>query len=552
MKKIICITIFFIHNHCFPYNFWTTKDDKENLIDQIVNHMDNKELLGQMFMISYPGDKITKFTLDFIKEKNLGGIKIFGWNAKNLQMLVESINKAQSMSQKNRFKIPLFIATDQEGGWTQHIKLNTSKTIGNLGITATLSPNDSYLTGYHIANELKQLGINLNFAPITDIYSNENNFTIGPRTYSNNPQIVSLFALAFYKGQKQAGIISTAKHFPGHGNTTIDSHTQMPTINLNLKEIQSAELLPYKILIQENIPVIMSGHVAYPMLTNGKEIPASSSIEIIKELLRKNLKYDNLIITDDLLMNAVRYKNESIYDTIERIIRTETDILLISLNEDIQNNAYNKLLNLMQKDNEIRENIIKSNKRILKIKLDYLKGTNNKTEIYPNIQKAQTIPTKEAKKFFEQSTLRGITKIKLSKKVLKNKKTLLISPYQTMITEGKKIFPNGSIYYYDYYPLNNMKPKNLQEIKKLIETHEQVIFNISTPASLKYIGELKQYKDKISIIASLTPQHIKKLDWINNIVIVYGTTMLAFKSGLLTLTEDFYPKGQIPLVNFNY
>ncbi|AHH12645.1 Beta-N-acetylhexosaminidase [Borrelia hermsii YBT] len=549
MKKIVCITIFFIHNNCFPYNFWTI-EDKEKLIDKIVSQMNDKELLGQMFMISYPGNQITKFALNFIQKKNLGGIKIFGWNAQNLHMLIESINKAQSMSQKNRFKIPLFIATDQEGGWTQHIKLKTSKTIGNLGITATLSPNDSYLTGYHIANELRQLGINLNFAPITDIYSNEENFTIGPRAYSNNPQIVSLFALAFYKGQKQAGIISTAKHFPGHGNTVLDSHTKMPIINLNLKEVYSNELLPYQILIQENIPIIMSGHLAYPMLTNGKEIPASSSIKIIKELLRKNLKYDNLIITDDLLMNAVKYQNESIYDTIERIIRTETDILLISINENIQNNAYNKLLSLMQKDNEIRENIIKSNKRILRIKLEYLKKNKNEAEIYPNHKNAQSIPTKEAKKFFEQNTLRGITKIKLLKKVSKHKKTLLISPYNTMVKEGKKIFQNSSSYYYDYYPLNSINPTKLQAIKNLIEKHEQVIFNLSTPASLKYIDNLKEYKDKISIIVSLTPQHIKNLDWIQNIVIVYGTTTLSFKSGFLTLTEDFNPKGQIPLINF--
>ncbi len=546
MKIIVCIVIFFISNNCFSYDFWLT-EDKEKLIDKIVSQMNDKELLGQMFMISYPGEQITKFALDFIKEKNLGGIKIFGWNAKNLQSLIESIKQAQTVSQDNRFKIPLFIATDQEGGWTQHVKLKTSQTIGNLGITATLSPNNSYLTGYYIADELNRLGINLNFAPLADIYSHEDNFTIGPRTYSNNPQIVSLFALAFYKGQKQAGVISTAKHFPGHGNTVVDSHTSMPIINSNLKEILENEFLPYKTLIQENIPIIMSGHLAYPTLTNGDKIPASSSIKIIKEILRGKLKYNNLIITDDLLMNAVRYKNESIYNTIERIIRTETDILLISSDENIQNTAYNKLLALMQTDNEIRENIIKSNKRILRIKLEYLKESQNKVEVYPNYQKAQEIPIKEAERFFDQSTLRGITKIKLSKKVSKHKKTLLISTYYKMISEGRKIFKNSSGYYYDYYPLNSISPKKLQEIKKLIEEHEQVIFNLSTPGSLKYIENLKEYKDKISIIVSLTPQHIKKLDWIQNIVIVYGTTILSFKSGFLTLSGDFDPKGTIPL-----
>ncbi|OJH15008.1 beta-glucosidase, partial [Borreliella bissettiae] len=178
----------------------------------------------------------------------------------------------QKASQNNKFKIPLFVATDQEGGWTQHIKSNTSETIGNLGITASLSPKDSYNTGYYIAQELSRIGINLNFAPIVDIYSNENNFTIGPRTYSDNPKIVSLLSLAFYKGQKQGGIISTAKHFPGHGNTTLDSHIDIPIINSNLLEINLNELLPYKILIQENIPVIMTGHIAYPKITNGENI----------------------------------------------------------------------------------------------------------------------------------------------------------------------------------------------------------------------------------------------------------------------------------------
>ncbi len=118
-----------------------------------------------------------------------------------------------------------------------------------------------------------------------------------------------------------------------------------------------------------------------------------------------------------------------------------------------------------------------------------------------------------------------------------------------MITEGKKIFQNIYAYYYNYYPLNGINLQKLDEIKKLIKNFEQVIFNLSTPGSLKYLENLKEYKDKISVIASLTPQHIKKLNWIKNIVIIYGTTPLAFKSGFLTLTKDFDPKGNIPLSN---
>ncbi|WKC89431.1 glycoside hydrolase family 3 N-terminal domain-containing protein [Borreliella japonica] len=523
--------------------------EREKLVNEMVSKMQDHELLGQMFMISYPDQSITNFVLDFISKKNLGGIKIFGWNAKNLKNLTESINKAQKISQNNKFKIPLFVATDQEGGLAQHVKSNTSETIGNLGIAASLSPEDSYNTGYYIAQELSRLGINLNFAPIVDIYSDENNFTIGPRTYSDNPRIVSLLSLALYKGQKQGGIISTAKHFPGHGNTDLDSHINIPIINSNLLEINLNELLPYKILIQENIPVIMTGHLAYPKLTNGENIPASSSTKIIKDILRNKLKYNNIIITDDLLMNAAKYNNESIYNTIERIVRTKSDIFLISLNEKIQKNAYNMLLNLMKKDLEIKNNIIESNKRILRIKLTYLKENKNKSDLYPNFNKDEKIYSKEGEKFFEQNTLRGITKVRIEKEISKTKKTLIISPYYKMIIEGKKIFQNTHAYYYDYYPLNGINSQKLNEIKNLIKKFEQVIFNLSTPGSLKYLENLEEYKDKISVIVSLTPQHIKKLNWIKNIVIIYGTTPLAFKSGFLTLTKDFDPKGTIPLRN---
>lgn len=548
MKRNFYLIILFIANNCFSIDFWDTME-KEKLIHEMVSKMQDHELLGQMFMISYPNQSITNFVLDFISKKNLGGIKIFGWNAKNLKKLTESINKAQKTSQNNKFKIPLFVATDQEGGLANHIKPHTSETIGNLGITASLSSKDSYNTGYYIAQELSRLGINLNFAPIVDIYSDENNFAIGPRTYSDNPKIVSLLSLAFYKGQKQGGIISTAKHFPGHGNTTLDSHINIPIINSNLLEINLNELMPYKILIQENIPVIMTGHLAYPNLTNGENIPASSSTKIIKDILRKRLKYNNIIITDDLLMSAAKYNNESIYNTIERIVRTKSDIFLISLNENIQKNAYNMLLNLMKKDLEIKNNIIESNKRILRVKLTYLKENINKSNLYPNFNKDEKIYSKEGEKFFEQSTLRGITKVRIKKEISKTKKTLIISPYYKMIAEGKKIFQNTYAYYYNYYPLNEINLQKLDEIKKLIKSFEQVIFNLSTPGSLKYLENLKEYKDRISVIVSLTPQHIKKLNWIKNIVIIYGTTPLAFKSGFLTLTKDFNPKGTIPLRN---
>ncbi len=123
------------------------------------------------------------------------------------------------------------------------------------------------------------------------------------------------------------------------------------------------------------------------------------------------------------------------------------------------------LLNLMKKDSEIKNNIIESNKRILRIKLEYLKENKNQSDLYPNLNKNEKIYSKEGEKFFEQSTLRGITKVRIEKEISKTKKTLIISPYYKMIIEGKKIFQNTYAYYYNYYPLNGINPQKLDEIK---------------------------------------------------------------------------------------
>ena len=161
-------------------SFWDDLPDEE-LIEAILSEMTEEELLGQVFMLGYVGKRPSGEILNWIRSRNLGGVKIFTRNVDTLAGLAASIDEMQEAAATGRFQIPLFMSTDQEGGWVRHIKLETSQTPGNIALGASRLPQDALLTGYYIGQELKSLGINMNFAPTTDVYSNPSATVIGPR-----------------------------------------------------------------------------------------------------------------------------------------------------------------------------------------------------------------------------------------------------------------------------------------------------------------------------------------------------------------------------------
>ncbi|MFO7849071.1 MAG: glycoside hydrolase family 3 N-terminal domain-containing protein, partial [Spirochaetia bacterium] len=273
---------------------------QKNHIDRLVSSMDDTELLGQIFLLAYTGTSPSDQILSWIEEKQIGGVKIFGWNAENLDRLSEGISTMQRVAARNRLSIPLFVATDQEGGWVRHVKSSTSQTPGNMAIGATGLPHDAFWTGYHIAKELKTVGINMNFAPTVDVYSNLEAHVIGPRSFSESPVETANLAVAYYMGMEKAGVISTAKHFPGHGNAAEDSHGSLPRIDTPFSVLWDRELLPYRFLIKRDIPAIMSGHLSFPIIE--KDIPASLSPYFLEEVLRERMGFSGIVITDDMRM----------------------------------------------------------------------------------------------------------------------------------------------------------------------------------------------------------------------------------------------------------
>ncbi len=277
---------------------------QNNNIDVIQKEIENMTLyekIGQIITVGIDGYTINDKTKELIVDKKVGGIILFKDNINDSNQLLQLINNIKDINSKN--KIPLFISIDEEGGRVSRLpkeikKLPSNEVIGNI--------NDkklAYDIGETIGYSLKSFGFNMDFAPVLDINSNPNNKVIGDRAFSSNKNIVANLGVSEINGFKSSNIISVAKHFPGHGDTDIDSHYKLPIINKTLDELKEVEFVPFKNAIKENVPSIMVSHILLPEIDDIN--PASMSKTIITDILRKDLKFDGLIVTDDMTMVAI-------------------------------------------------------------------------------------------------------------------------------------------------------------------------------------------------------------------------------------------------------
>lgn len=343
----------------------TIKENKPEEIEINLNNLTIEEKIGQMLIIDYQKptfDEELKNTLEKIKP---GGFILFSANFQNYNQSLELINNI-----KNTSKIPMFISIDQEGGRVQRLKNLKGAAITSIPsmakIGATKNIENAYNTGNKIANDLNKFGINMNFAPVIDVYSNNKNKVIGDRSFGNDPYLVAKMGISLSKGLKDNNIIPVFKHFPGHGNTKTDSHYDLPIINKSKEELLALDLIPFIEAIKNNADIIMIGHLAIPSITNDYT-PASLSTKIINDLLKNELNYQGLVITDALNMKAItnNYSDKEIY---KLAINAGVDILLMPNNPLEAINIIKELIN----ENEITEEQINSSvQKILKIKSKY-------------------------------------------------------------------------------------------------------------------------------------------------------------------------------------
>ena len=321
--------------------------------------------LGQQFIVGFKGTTLSKKTVKFLETIQPGGIIFFEENIKDKKQV-----KALIKDIKNIINIKPFIAVDQEGGSVERLRnictsLPSQWGLGKIGLKELL------LAHKIIASELSELGFNMNFAPVLDINSNPENIIISTRAINNNPKIVSEYGSKIIEIYIKNNIIPVAKHFPGHGSLNIDSHFDLPVLNKSKKELYKFELIPFIKAINKNVPCIMVGHIYLPELEDIKNKPASISENIITKLLKNELGYKGLILTDELNMKGIT-KNYSLKIGTLSAFKAGVDLLLFNQNEELAQNTFNHLLNAVDKNKSFLEINNKAYKRIISMKSKFL------------------------------------------------------------------------------------------------------------------------------------------------------------------------------------
>jgi beta-N-acetylhexosaminidase len=471
-------------------------------------------------------------------------VKIFGWNTEDTLRLAETVGALQRASLEGGLNIPLLVATDQEGGWIRHVKGATSETPGNMAIGASGYPRDAYLSGYYIGRELALLGINMNFAPTVDIYTNRASTVIGPRSFGDDPVRAGLLGTAFMKGQQAAGVIATAKHYPGHGDTDLDSHGVLPRITASFETLWERELVPYRMLSKEGIPAIMTGHLAFPH-TQADSTPASLSSWFLRDILRDRIGFQGLIITDDLMMNGATTWAGSLSQAAKLAILSGNDVIMLSKTPNLGDPIWSSLLASMRQDTEFRERVRDAARRIMVVKLERLRGENAVPYI-PDIRKAEAgLPDPEGSRFFLDLAARSVTILSgsdvfpLDREKAGN--VLLAGQYLDFFSAGRAAYPGARGYWY------TSEPEAIATLAGMARRSDTIIFCLSDSEGLGALRTLRGLGKRIIVFSVLSPVYLDQVPWIDGALAVYSYAPESFVAGFSAMLGRIGAPGQLPL-----
>ena len=371
--------------------------ESERQAEKKLRSMTVEEKLGQMIMVAArswsetPDDKesfvnstvLTEGQTQAITELGLCGVCLFGSNIADTEQTVKLTAQIQKAAFSSNTSVGAFISADQEGGYITRLTTGTSG-IGNMALAATGNPENAREEAAIIGEELSALGINVNFAPDADVNNNPDNPVIGVRSFSDDPETVAEYAGYYLEGLHEYNVAGCLKHFPGHGDTDTDSHTGFPLVDKSRGEILKTELVPFA-ENADKTDMIMTAHIQFPQIETGTYIsistgeevflPATMSETIISGILRDELGYEGIVVTDALEMDAVS-ANFDMLDAMKLIINADVDIILMPV-DITSDEAVNQLKDYISalaaavRSGEIKEaELDDSVKRILTLKYE--------------------------------------------------------------------------------------------------------------------------------------------------------------------------------------
>lgn len=330
-----------------------------------------EKIIGKLFVIGFHGKKVPKEIKELIQRYHIGGIILFTRNIGTPEEVLSLTAALQSEAKAAGYTQPLLICIDQENGAVRRLGEGTTIFPGSMALGASDSPENAYNVGFATGKELLALGINWNLAPVVDVNNNPENPVIGVRSFGESPKKVAKLGKAMMKGMQDAGVVTTLKHFPGHGDTNTDSHLSLPTIQHQMERLEAVELFPFKEGIKAGADLIMTAHIHFSAIEQEKDKPATLSKAVITGLLRERLAYSGVVTTDCMEMKAI---SETIGTEKGAVAALEAgaDMVMISHTLERQKGALQEVMQAVKSGKLDQAALRTSSERIRSLKNTYL------------------------------------------------------------------------------------------------------------------------------------------------------------------------------------
>ncbi|MCM1260890.1 MAG: glycoside hydrolase family 3 protein [Prevotella sp.] len=513
-----------------------------------VQDMTLKEKVGQMIGLAFSGDSYSPELKMQVEDIEAGLIIYFKDNCVTPKQIFD-LNKTINQ----HAKIAPFIAIDQEGGMVARVTEGIVQSPGAMAIGATQQKENAYQLAKNMGIELRHLGFNFNFAPVGDVNNNAKNPVINVRSYSEDPNMVADYMVEAIKGYHEAGLMTSVKHFPGHGDTAVDSHVGLPVVDFDKSRLDKMELVPFQKVIDLDLPGIMASHVLYTKYDD--KYPTTLSKKIITGLLREEMGFKGLVVTDSLTMSAV-FDNFSLEEIVYNGFNSGCDILLLcgARNVEMQKEFASIALRLAEEGKIPLEMIDASVERIMKYKEMYKVGemANTFEDIQGDLEEPQRM------EFAEKVAEAALTLVKNEQNLLplcKNEKILVVFPKIKVVTLVEND-DNTLSCLADYMPFSvdkhyvSIQPTETEqkELLEKIKKYDKVVYcsyNANfNPSQADLINQID--KQKIIVVAVRTPYDINVLD-VPTYVCSYEASVLSFKALAKYLTGEIEAKGVLPV-----
>ena len=531
-------------------DFVTFINSNHKWVDSVFNSLSPKERIGQMFLVRAHTNLGTKYidsVARVIKNEQLGGLVVFqGGPVRHLDM----INSYQKLA-----KVPLLVTFDGEWGLAMRLPDSTQSFPYQMTLGALQDNSLIYDMGREVAKDFLRIGMNFNFAPTVDINNNPKNPVIGIRSFGDNKENVTVKSAAYMKGMVDGGILASIKHFPGHGDTDVDSHYDLPKLTFTRERLEELELYPFRELIKQGATAVMVGHMDIPALDNTPNLPSSISKKVVTDLLRNELGFQGLTVTDAMNMKGVT----------KFFPNGEADILAIEAGHDLLELSDNSARAIALVEKSIKSGRLKQAdinarvKRILAAKLwlglDHYVAANRNHAI-------EDINRPATKSLIQRMGDAAVTLLKSDRRIHSfnpKRETIIVSigidkaqEFETglisRLSDVKNIFLSGK-----------ETEEQIADLVKEVRSHEQIVLvlhdnRLRPRPTLDYSAAVQTFVDKIAgrrtITVMLTnPYALASVDVARSASIIMGYQNEAFmqRAALKVLLKDIKAKGKLPV-----